>query len=174
MPHGLNLNLLVKENIFYDYFLVLFFQLVNNFLRQLPQIGKLLKRWDQNGGRQMHGFNRRDFADKLRWKRSVDYYKQLLKTLAWQSFSMEQREFGSKLINYSDREWCVCDEVGDEVHVQLLQSYDPTDCSPPGSSVRGILRSGIPEWVAMPSSKGSSQSRNQTCVSCIADGFFIH
>ena len=69
---------------------------------------------------------------------------------------------------------CVCDEVGDEVHVQLLQSYDPTDCSPPGSSVRGILRSRIPEWVAMPSSKGSSQSRNQTCVSCIADGFFIH
>ena len=29
---------------------------------------------------------------------------------------------------------------------------DPMDCSPPGSSVRGILQSGILEWVAMPSS----------------------
>ena len=162
MPHGLNLNLLVKENIFYDYFLVVFFQLVNNFLRQLPQIGKLLKRWDQNGGRQMHGFNRRDFADKLRWKRSVDYYKQLLKTLAWQSFSMEQREFGSKLINYSDREWCVCEcsVVSDCLRPQGLQPARllcPWD-SPGKSTAVG----------AMPSSRGPSRPRDQTQVSCIS------
>ena len=29
---------------------------------------------------------------------------------------------------------------------------DPTDCSLPGSSVRGILQAVILEWVAMPSS----------------------
>ena len=33
---------------------------------------------------------------------------------------------------------------------------DPMDCSPPGFSVRGILQAGILEWVAMPSSRGSS------------------
>ena len=33
---------------------------------------------------------------------------------------------------------------------------DPTDCSPPGSSVPGILQARILEWVAMPSSRGSS------------------
>ena len=33
---------------------------------------------------------------------------------------------------------------------------DPMDCSPPGSSVRGILQAGILEWVAMPFSRGSS------------------
>ena len=33
------------------------------------------------------------------------------------------------------------------------------DCSPPGCSVRGILQVSILEWVAMPSSRGSSQSR---------------
>ena len=46
------------------------------------------------------------------------------------------------------------------------------DCSPPGSSVHGILQARTLEWVAMPSSRGSSQSSNQTgisCVSCIAD-----
>ena len=41
---------------------------------------------------------------------------------------------------------------------QLLQSCltlcDPMDCSPPGSSVHGILQARILEWVAMPSSKG--------------------
>jgi len=31
--------------------------------------------------------------------------------------------------------------------------YDPMDCSPPGSSVHGILQARILEWVAMPSSR---------------------
>ena len=36
----------------------------------------------------------------------------------------------------------------------------------------GILQARILEWVAMPSSSGSSRPRNRTQVSCIADGFF--
>ena len=36
----------------------------------------------------------------------------------------------------------------------------------------GILQARILEWVAMPSSRGSSQLRDQTQVSCIAGGFF--
>ena len=49
---------------------------------------------------------------------------------------------------------------------------DPVDCSPPGSSVHGILLARILEWVAYPFSRGFSQPRNQTGVSCIAGGFF--
>ena len=49
---------------------------------------------------------------------------------------------------------------------------DPVDYSPPGSSVRGILQARTLEWVAIPSSKGSSHPRNQTRVSCIAGRFF--
>ena len=37
-----------------------------------------------------------------------------------------------------------------------LTLCDPVDCSLPGSSVHGILKAGILEWVAMPSSQGSS------------------
>ena len=37
---------------------------------------------------------------------------------------------------------------------------DPMDCSLPGSSVHGILQARILEWVAMPSSRGSSQPRD--------------
>ena len=49
------------------------------------------------------------------------------------------------------------------IHVKSLQSC-PTLCNPmdhslPGSSVRGILKERILEWVAMPSSRGSSWSR---------------
>ena len=47
-----------------------------------------------------------------------------------------------------------------------LQLY-PMDCGPPGSSVHGILQSRILEWIAMPSSRGSSWSRSQTQVSCL-------
>ena len=39
-------------------------------------------------------------------------------------------------------------------------------CSPPGSSVRGILQERILEWVAMPFSP--SQPRDQTYVSSIS------
>ena len=49
---------------------------------------------------------------------------------------------------------------------------EPVDCSPPGSSVHGILQATILEWVAMPSSRGSSQPRDHTQVSGIAGGFF--
>ena len=46
------------------------------------------------------------------------------------------------------------------------------DCSSPGSSVIGILRTRIVEWVAIPFSRGSSQPRDQTWVSCVAGGCF--
>jgi len=39
------------------------------------------------------------------------------------------------------------------------------DCSPPDSSVHGILQARIPEWVAMPFSRGSSQFRDQKHIS---------
>ena len=43
----------------------------------------------------------------------------------------------------------------------------PTDCSPSGYSVRGILQARILEWAAMPSFRGSSRPRDQTHISCI-------
>ena len=42
---------------------------------------------------------------------------------------------------------------------------NPMDCNLPGSSVHGILQARILEWVAISSSRGSSQSGDQTCVS---------
>ena len=39
---------------------------------------------------------------------------------------------------------------------------NPMDCSPPGSSVHGILQARILEWVAYHFSRGSSRPRNRT------------
>ena len=46
------------------------------------------------------------------------------------------------------------------------------DRSLPGSSVLRILQARILEWVAMPSSRGSSRPRYGAQVSCIAGKFF--
>ena len=58
------------------------------------------------------------------------------------------------------------------VRTKLLHScpalWDPVDCSPPGSSVHGILQARILEWVAMSSSRGASRPRNWTHVSYIS------
>ena len=45
---------------------------------------------------------------------------------------------------------------------------DPMNYSPPGFSVHGILQARILEWFAILFSRGSSQHRDQTLVSCIA------
>ena len=50
--------------------------------------------------------------------------------------------------------------------------YHPMDCSPPCSSVHGILQAKILEWVAIPDSPANLQPRAWTQVSCIAGRFF--
>ena len=49
----------------------------------------------------------------------------------------------------------------------------PTLCNPMAYTVHGILQARILVWVAMPSSRGSSQPRDQTQVSHITGRFFI-
>ena len=53
-----------------------------------------------------------------------------------------------------------------------LTLFNSMDCSPPGSSVHGILQARILEWVAIPFSRGSSGPIDETQVSCIAGRFF--
>ena len=47
------------------------------------------------------------------------------------------------------------------------------DLNLPGFSILGFLQARMLEWVAMPSSRGSSRPRDGTGISCIAGGFFI-
>ena len=53
---------------------------------------------------------------------------------------------------------------------------NPMDCSPPGSSVHGVLQARILDWVAIFYSRGSSPPRiepESLVSSILASGFFI-
>ena len=58
------------------------------------------------------------------------------------------------------------------VSQSCLTICNPMDCSLPGSSVPGILKARILEWIAIPCPRGSSRPRVQTWVSCIIGRFF--
>ena len=67
------------------------------------------------------------------------------------------------------------------LHDMSLQSCptlcDLMECSLPGTPVHGILQARILKWMAMPSSRGSSQPRDRTCisyVSCIGRWVLYH
>ena len=67
------------------------------------------------------------------------------------------------------------------LHDKSLQSCptlcDLMECSLPGTPVHGILQARILKWMAMPSSRGSSQPRDRTCisyVSCIGRWVLYH
>ena len=53
---------------------------------------------------------------------------------------------------------CVCSIVSN--------FFNPMDCSLPGSSAHGILQARLLVWVAISSSRGSFQPRDQTHISC--------
>ena len=63
---------------------------------------------------------------------------------------------------------CACAWAG----ARLVTLCNHMDCSPPGSSVHGILQAKILEWVAISFSRGSSKPRDWIWVSCILGRFF--
>ena len=56
-------------------------------------------------------------------------------------------------------------------HFSHILLFVTLDCSPPGSSVHRILQARILEWIAMPSSRGSSQPTSLISPA-LAGGFF--
>ena len=60
--------------------------------------------------------------------------------------------------------WATVQKVRVLVAQLCLTLCDTMDCSPPGSSVPGILQARILEWVAMPSSMGLSRPRDQNHI----------
>ena len=69
---------------------------------------------------------------------------------------LEKVKLGLCLILYT--RMCACVYVSQS----CLTLCNPMDCSPPGSSVHGILQARILEWVAIPFFRGSSQPRALT------------
>ena len=72
----------------------------------------------------------------------------------WLINDLVQHGWAAHIMHLADSSFhsCVCAQL-----LQLCPTLcDPMDCSPPGSSVHGILQARILEWVAMPSFRGAS------------------
>ena len=114
------------------------------------------------------GFSRQEYWSGLPFPSPGIFLTQgsnpsLLCLLHWQVGSLLLRHLGNP---YS----CAESEV---LVVQSCPTLcDPMDCSLPDSAIHGILQARILERVAIPFSRGSSQARYQTQVSCIAGRFF--
>ena len=78
-------------------------------------------------------------------------------------FKLHVRKTSKFLNGISDV--CACMHVQLLSHVQLLEI---PDYSLPGSSVHGILQARILTHAAIFSSRGSSQPRDWTCISCVS------
>ena len=77
---------------------------------------------------------------------------------------VDSHQLINKLLSpLSTHECCCCCLVAKS----CLSLCDPIDHSPPGSSVRGTSRARTLEWVAISSSRGSSQIRDRTHISFI-------
>ena len=76
--------------------------------------------------------------------------------------------------------WLLSEEFDDFFSLEKISLggiyYLLTDMavSPPGSSVRGISQAKRLEWVAVSSSRGFSQPRNRTHISCIGRQILDH
>ena len=140
-----------------------------------------------------------------KWKRKICKYYNLEFNILFSIFSVEQiftkkfkSEFdGRKPKHFNFSEWVVVfrflhifiakysksvwQHQGCICACSFAQSCpilcDPMDCSLPGSSVHGILQARILKWVVIPSSRGSSPSRDWihiSYVSCIGRHVLYH
>ena len=81
------------------------------------------------------------------------------------------RRLDAPEVGFPHSEGCGAVKESERVTELCLTLCDPMDCSPPGSSVHGILQARILEWVAIPFSRGSSGPRDRTQVSYITGRF---
>ena len=66
------------------------------------------------------------------------------------------------MVNPEETEDTASDNGSETVSPTVMSdSLPPMDCSPPGSSVYGILQAKILEWIAIPFSRESSQPRDR-------------
>ena len=94
----------------------------------------------------------------------IKYLKNIVNILAVGSGCGDLSEWSHTSLKYG----------GGLVTKSCLTLCNPMDYILPGSSVHGILQARTLEWVAISFSRGSSQPRNQTRVSCIAGRFFTN
>ena len=92
----------------------------------------------------------------------------ILSSRCWEEISLKHK---------SDQHVCVCVCVYVRTHVRMFGCVWLFVSPWTIAHVHGILQARLLEWVAIPSSRGSSQPRDQTrvsCVSCMGNWILYH
>ena len=100
--------------------------------------------------------------------------QQLHRSCSWYISALGRR--GNRSSNHSQGKGSSLRREGVNEFECLTLGF-PMDCSPPGSSVHGMLQARILEWVTISSSRGSSPPRDQTRISqgsCIGRQILYH
>ena len=84
----------------------------------------------------------------------------------------EKPKMGLALMTLRLRVSCSTDWAKQAAAKVKVAQLCPSLCDPMDYTAHGILQARILEWVAFPSSRGSSKPRDRTRVSLIAGGFF--
>jgi len=95
----------------------------------------------------------------LLWERATPVPPNLLFSGFWMSLNSGSEGLGPEQASFP-------------LSVSESCSVSQTLCDPMDYTLYGILQARVLEWIAFPFSKGSSQPRDQTQVSCIAGRFF--
>ena len=107
---------------------------------------------------------------KLERKLFFLIWKEIVSTLKHIWWSLKKM-WGSPIVLNNDLK---CYSACMLIFASIVSNFSNTmDCSLLGSSVLGILQARILEWIAMSSSRGSSQHRDQTCIILLVVGFFF-
>ena len=93
-----------------------------------------------------------------------------------QNVVLDEAQAGIKIARRNTNNLRYADDATLMADSEVAQSCptlcDPVDCSLPGSSVHGIFQAIVLEWLAISFSRGSSQPRDRTWVSCIINRCF--
>ena len=100
-----------------------------------------------------------------------DFYKCYLWKISHEALSSSQQYFMPVFLQVFVSSLLLLTTAWKWKKVKVVQSC-PTFCSPVDSTAHGVLQARILEWVASLFSRGSSQTRDWTQVSCIAGEFF--
>ena len=119
------------------------------------------------------GFSRQEYWSGLPY--TMGYYS-AIKRKAFESVLMRWMNLEpiiqSEVSQKEKDKYCILTHAASTYSLQSCPTLcNPMDCSLPGSSVHGILQARILEWVAVPSSRGSSLPRDQTHISYMSPAF---
>ena len=94
------------------------------------------------------------------------------RVMLWEMRKRHLQHFKSAMNSVPFKGKCMCVHVCVCYLLSRVWLCNPTDYNLSGFSVHGILQARILEWIAIPFSRGTSQPRGRTLVSCIAGRFF--